>query len=87
MQTISLTVVPMGENVRMEEIKMGGIGFNFEIPSLKTLSELVLIKVNICLNLEQNYSREEGASFDCGGQLHHLESLSCSIIRFNFSNC
>ena len=72
LQTISLTVTPMGENVRMEEIKMGGIGFNFEIPSLKTLGELVLIKVNICLNFEQNFSREEGASFDCDEQLHHL---------------
>ena len=61
----------MGENVSIEEIKTGIIGFNFEIASLKTLGELVLIKVNICLNFEQNYSREEGASFDCGDQLRH----------------
>ena len=47
LQATGLTVAPMDENVISDEIKTGKFGFNFGIPSLKTLGELAF-------NFEQN---------------------------------
>ena len=78
LKTTSLVVVPMDENVSIAEIKKGKSCLNCGIPSLKTLGEFVF-------NSEQNIifsSREEGATSDCGHQLHCL-LWSCFDVLFS----
>ena len=66
LQTTSLVVAPVDENLPIAEIKKGKPCLYCGIPSLKTLGEFVF-------NSEQNiiifFSRVEGATSDCGHQL------------------